>query len=80
MICLHSSISEVFAIDCSNAEFCASCVCVRTRACVCVCVCERERETGSHHSGVSYLNPDLCDNTYELHHCVCHTTLFLTRA
>ncbi len=52
MICLHSSISEVFAIDCSNAEFCASCVCV----CVCVCVCERERETGSHHSGVSQLS------------------------
>ncbi len=39
---------QVFAIDCSNAEFCASCVCV------CVCVRERDRErareTGSHHS------------------------------
>ncbi len=54
--------------------------------CVCVCVCERERErerereTGSHHSGVSFLNRSLFANTYEHHHCVCHTTLFLSRA
>ncbi len=35
------------------------CVCV----CVCVCVRESERETGSHHSGVSFLNRGLCANT-----------------
>ncbi len=68
------------------------CVCV----CVCVCmhtygtctrtvrvrVCERERERerGSHQNVVSYLNLDLCANTYKLHHCVCHVTLFPTRA
>ncbi len=47
------------------------CVCV----CVCVCVCSRvwERETRSHNRG-------LCANTYELHYCVCHATLFLSRA
>ncbi len=41
-----SNISD-FATDCSNAEFCASCVCERERervtsqrrVCVCVCVC-----------------------------------------
>ncbi len=43
-----------------------------------MCVCERERETGPHHSGVSCLNRGLCSNTYELHHCVCHVTLFLS--
>ncbi len=42
-------ISLIFAIDCSNTEFCTSCVCVCARArerklqhsivCVCVCVC-----------------------------------------
>ncbi len=37
---------------------------------------QRERETGSHHSGVSFLNRGLCANTYEHHHCVCHATLF----
>ncbi len=59
----------MFAIDCSNAEFCVSCVCVLV--CVCVCVRERERETWSHP------NRGLCTaNTYELHHCVCHATLF----
>ncbi len=44
-------------------------------------VCERgrERETGSHHSGVCCLNRGLCANTYELHHCVCHVTLFPSR-
>ncbi len=54
----------VFAIDCSNAEFCTSCVCVRVWererekereghsavlcVCVCVCVCARVRERGRH--------------------------------
>ncbi len=39
----------------------------------CVCERERERETLSHIRG-------LCTaNTSELHHCVCHTTLFLFR-
>ncbi len=59
----------VFAIDCSYAEFCASCVCV----CVCVRERETERERESHHSV-------LFANTYELHHCVCHVTLFPSRA
>ncbi len=49
---------------------------------VCLCVCARarvrERERRSHHSGVSCLNRCLCGNTYELHHCVCHTALFLS--
>ncbi len=39
-------------------------------------VCARsrvwERETWSH-------NHDLCANTYKLHHCVCHVTLFQFR-
>ncbi len=47
--------------------------------CVCVCVCVCERETGSYHSGISFLNRGLCANTYELHHCVCNTTLFHSR-
>ncbi len=42
--------------------------------CVCVCVWERERATQSHH------NHGLFANTYELHHCVCHATLFLSQA
>ncbi len=44
--------------------------------CVCVCVCSRvwERETRSHH------NHGLFANTYEHHHCVCHVTLFSSRA
>ncbi len=61
----------IFAIDCSNTEFCARvcvCVCVRKREregpstalCVCVCVLVWERETRSHNCG-------LCTaNTYEL--------------
>ncbi len=36
-------------------------------------MCVWERETRSHNHG-------LCANTYELHHCVCHTTLFRSRA
>ncbi len=70
---------KVFAIDCSNAEFCASCVCVCVCVCVCThaCVCVWERETGLHHSGVSFLICGLCTaNTYKHHHCVCHATLF----
>ncbi len=72
------------------------CVCAHVCVCVCVCVCARvccvcereskrsdvcvcafkfvrERETRSHNRG-------LCANTYELHRCVCHETLFATRA
>ncbi len=54
------------------------CVCERERVTAQrrVCVWERERETGSHHSGVSFLNRGLFANTYKLHHCVCHATLF----
>ncbi len=52
----------VFATDCSNAEFCASCVCVYV--CVRTCVWERDRETGSHH--VSYHNCGLCAKTSSL--------------
>ncbi len=52
--------------NCSSVDA-AVCVCV----CVCVCERERERETRSHP------NRGLCTaNTYELHHCVCHVTLF----
>ncbi len=102
----------VCAIDCSNAEFCASCVCVRQRerekerqghsgvsylnsnvcVCVCVCVCvwERERERERESERVTsqrsvetvrnHLNRGLFANTYEHRHCVCHTTLFPSRA
>ncbi len=41
---------------------------------VCVCVCVWERETRSHH------NHGLFANSYEHHHCVCHVTLFSSRA
>ncbi len=64
---------SVFAIDCSNV---AQCVCV----CVCVCVWGGNRVTSQR--GVTLqlirnrLNRSLCANTYELHHCVCHATLF----
>ncbi len=53
----------------------AACVCVRVRvrARARVCVCERG-ETLSHHSC------SLFANTYEHHHCVCHATLFPSRA
>ncbi len=48
--------------------------------CVCVCVWERERETVTLQRSVqpvkNHLYRGLCANTYELHHCVCHTTLF----
>ncbi len=66
------------------------CVCVRLCVCVwerererereghsaasCVCSCVWERETRSHH------NRGLFANTYELHHCVCHATLFPSQA
>ncbi len=66
----------------TSAILIAACLCV----CVCVpvCVCEREREKGSHHSRVqpirNRLNRGLCTITYKHHHCVCHTTLFLSRA
>ncbi len=63
------------------------------RVCVCVCVCvwvrerERERErdsvTASQRSVQpvrNCLNRGLCANTYKHHHCVCHTTLFPSRA
>ncbi len=51
-------------------------------ASVCVCVCEREgeREMVTLQRSVqpvkNHLYRGLCANTYELHHCVCHTTLF----
>ncbi len=59
--------------------------------CVCVCVWERrererERETDRVTSQRSVqpirnrLNRCLFANTYEHHHCVCHTTLFPSRA
>ncbi len=66
---------------------------VTSQRCVCVCVRERERESHitalcvwerererviSQH--VSFLNLGLCANTYKLHHCVCHVTLFLSQA
>ncbi len=46
---------------------------------------ERERETGSHHRRSvqpvrNRLNRSLFANTYEHHHCVCHATLFPSRA
>ncbi len=69
---------EVFAIDCSNVEFCEACV--RVRACVCVREREREREREGHITARQRLNRGLFANTYELHHCVCHATLFPFRA
>ncbi len=42
------------------------CVCVCARVCSCVCSRAWERATRSHNCG-------LCANTYELHHCVCHS-------
>ncbi len=36
-----------------------------------VCVCEREEDT--------VIQPHLCASTYELHHSVCHATLFRSR-
>ncbi len=42
------------------------------RVCVCVCSHVWERETRSHNCG-------LFAETYELHHCVCHMTLFPSR-
>ncbi len=53
----------------SERESQCSFVCV----CVCVCSCVWEREKRSHNRG-------LFANTYELHHCVCHATLFTSRA
>ncbi len=56
--------------------------------CVSVCVWERERERErervtsqqSDETVRNRLNRSLCANTYELHHCVCHATLFPSRA
>ncbi len=48
---------------------------------VCVYMCVRG--TGSQRSVQrvrNHLNRGLCSNTYELHHCVCHETLFLSLA
>ncbi len=48
---------------------------------VCVCVREREREGWSQQNVLpvrNRLNRGLFANTYELHHCVCHATLFLS--
>ncbi len=62
------------------------CMCVREREShhrvVCVCVWEREREREretSHHS-MSAAYHGLFAITYKHHHCVCHATLFLSRA
>ncbi len=55
------------------------CVCV----CVCVCVRERERErVTSHHITVeSAVLIAVCVQIHtEFHHCVCHMTLFPSRA
>ncbi len=55
------------------------CVCV----CVCVCVCEGNRVTSqrSVQPVRNRLDRSLCSaNTYEHHHCVCHTTQFPFRA
>ncbi len=45
---------------------------------------ERERETVTSQQSVqrvrNRLNCGLCANAYELHHCVCHATLFPSRA
>ncbi len=49
---------------------------------VCVCVCEGNRVT-SQRSVQPFrirLNRSLCADTYEHHHCVCHATLFPSRA
>ncbi len=60
------------------------CVCVCARARVCVCVRERERETVTSQRSVqrvrNHLNRGLFANTFELHHCIWHATLFLSRA
>ncbi len=62
----------------TSAQYCV-CVCVCSRVCVCVCVCARVCvcahlcETQSHNHG-------LFASTYEYHHCVCHATLFPSRA
>ncbi len=49
---------------------------------LCVCVWERDRVTSqrSVQPVRNRLNRGLFANTYELHHCVCHVTLFLFRA
>ncbi len=63
--CMH----DVFAIDCSNAEFWASCVCVQEKervtveSAVLIAACVRERERLA-----------ACLQTH--HHCVCHATQF----
>ncbi len=71
---------QVFAIDCSNAEFCESCVCV------CVCVRERERERERERVTSQWsvqpvrnrLNRGLFANTYELHHCLSRNSVLLS--
>ncbi len=55
----------VFAIDCSNAEFCASCVCAH--------VCEREIERQGHITSAIIIAA--CVQKH--HHCVCHATVLL---
>ncbi len=72
-------ISLILAIDCLNTEFCALCVCEReshsAASFVCVCVCDRVCERGGDKATQPLL---VC--TYEIHHGVCHATLFLFRA
>ncbi len=52
--------------------------------CVCVCVCVWERDRVTSQRSVqpvrNRLNRGLFANRYELHHCVCHATLFPSRA
>ncbi len=48
-------------------------------ALVCVCVCVREREQSVQRTR-NRLDCGLCANTYKHHHCVCHATLFPSRA
>ncbi len=69
---------DLFTTEQHNPNYVCVCVCV----CVCVSERERERETDRQsHSGVSCLNRGLYTaNTYEDHHCVCHATLFPSRA
>ncbi len=72
-------ISLILAIDCLNTEFCALCVCEReshsVASCVCVCVCVCSCVCSRVWEGDKVTQP-LLVCTYEIHHGVCHTTLF----
>ncbi len=68
-ICFSESATVFFVISLSICYWLLKC---RVLCVVFVCVCMRESETRSHNRG-------LCANTYELHQCVCHATLFPSR-